>query len=212
MHYYEYFQWLCRSANVDDVAAYKGCNLNRSSYSRWKSAYSEGREIKMSAKAAQGIADFFHIPVGNVLMMEDAYGLSVEDWKAMGFAYSGYRASLGASVEYVAVSSEIHESRIIAFEKEGITLSKQELIILCGVLNGATLEDVFHGYAMYFDGKEDANLKGQTNNQDCVQAAFFGGYADDLTTDEREGLWKDAQDFARFRAEQIRKEKKSKNG
>ena len=45
-----------------------------------------------------------------------------------------------------------------------------------------------------------------------IMAAFFGGYADDLTDEERDGLWRDAQDFARFRADQMRKEKKRKDG
>lgn len=49
-------------------------------------------------------------------------------------------------------------------------------------------------------------------NESDIQAAFFGGYADDLTQEERDGLWRDAQDFARFKAEQMRKEKKRKNG
>ena len=108
----------------------------------------------MGAKAAQGISVFFHIPVGNVFMMQDKYGLSPDDWKAMGFAFKGYRMSLGASGEYVAASSEVAEKRVYAFEECGIALSKQELTIMCGVLKGATLNDVFHGYAEHFYAKK----------------------------------------------------------
>lgn len=114
----------------------------------------EGRDVKMAAKAVQGISDYFHIPAGNVLMMQDIYGLTLDDWKSMGLAYSGYRMSLGASVTYVSSSTGIAEDRIDAFERSGEAMSKEELITMCGVLRGATMDDVFHGFAAHFDTKK----------------------------------------------------------
>ncbi len=44
-------------------------------------------------------------------------------------------------------------------------------------------------------------------DDDDIKAAFFGGVADDLSTEEIDELWEDARRFARYIAEQKKKEK-----
>lgn len=71
--------------------------------------------------------------------------------------------------------------------------------------------------AKYFGVSVDY-LVGETDNPqpvaqatgENIQAAFFEGYGEGLTPEERDGLWRDAQDFARFKAAQLRKEKEQK--
>lgn len=44
-------------------------------------------------------------------------------------------------------------------------------------------------------------------SDDDLKAAFYNGYADDLSEEEIDELWEDAKEYARFKAEQRRKKK-----
>lgn len=51
--------------------------------------------------------------------------------------------------------------------------------------------------------QENAELVPQGETE--LKAAFFGGYADDLSEEEIDALWNDAKDYFTYRIEQIKK-------
>jgi len=50
-----------------------------------------------------------------------------------------------------------------------------------------------------------AELSGSSHGESELKAAFFGGYADDLSEEEIEELWNDAKDYFTYRIGQIKK-------
>ena len=134
MHFYQYFQWLCRYAGVDEPTAYKGCGLNRSSVSRWRTAMSENREIAPSAKAAFGIAAFFGVPAESVSAMKDARGLSPQDWLMIGTEYRNQRELRGIQLERAADGDVVTQEELKAFECDGIPLTDSQLVTVCGLI------------------------------------------------------------------------------
>lgn len=104
---------------------------------------------------------------------------------------------------YLLVTEYLLSEAQDAYDKETDPAKKNDLAMQIDVLQ-ESIEDQKFSIAI---SKETT-----TSAENNIQAAFFGSYADDLTPEERDGLWRDAQDFARFKAEQMRKEKKRKNG
>ena len=51
----------------------------------------------------------------------------------------------------------------------------------------------------------------QPDHDADLKAAFFGGYSDDLSQEEIDELWADAQDYARFKAQQRINRKKNQS-
>ena len=134
MHYYEYFQWLCKCTGVDEPTAYKGCGLNRSSVSRWRSAMIEGREVQPSGKAAAGISKYFHIPAEYVFSMTDIFGLSPTDYVLMGNLYSRERNKRGIKIDRAVDGEIVTVNELSAFEENGTPLSETQLTVICGLI------------------------------------------------------------------------------
>lgn len=63
------------------------------------------------------------------------------------------------------------------------------------------------GYLLGVETEKAPAETGERVNDDDIKAAFFGGVADDLSTEEIDELWEDARRFARYIAEQKKKEK-----
>lgn len=114
----------------------------------------------------------------------------------------------GISAEGYLFSSEarLNEAKRL-YEAETDEKKREELAIEIDILTESVTDQKF---AVVMNNA--ARASAAAANESVIQAAFFGAYADDLTPEERDGLWRDAQDFAKFRAEQMRKEKKRKNG
>lgn len=154
MHYYEYFQWLCKMRDVAESEAYKGCGINKSSVSRWRKAMSENREMNMGAKAAQGISNYFHIPVENVLNMEDEYGLTPDDWRAMGHLYENHIQAVGKNVSECVDGDVVTAKEAEGFIQDGTPVSLSQLNVLCGFAN-TTAPDLFYVWADRLWGKKN---------------------------------------------------------
>lgn len=146
MHYYEYFKWLCSSHGVKESKAYQGCGLNKSSVSRWRKALAESREMSMGAKAAQGISDFFDIPIENVLNMQDEYGLSPADWAAMGSSFDNYMHQQGRNLAELVDGQTITLEQAEQFVSGAASLTPIQLVYLCGML-GINAVDFFEPFS-----------------------------------------------------------------
>lgn len=207
VHFYDYFQWLCRCAGVDEPTAYKGCGLNRSSVSRWRSALADGRDMSPSAKAASGIAAYFGIPADWVFTMTDKYGMSPQDWAWMGSSYKACREMHGISRGRATDGDIVSEEALATFEENGIPLLQNQLVVICGLI-GEDPTVVFSAWAdrIWLDSKKAPTDNGE--RVDDVRAAFFGGIEEGLSKEEADALWDEARDYARFKAEQMRKQKK----
>ena len=106
-------------------------------------------------RTMQAVADALGVSVELLRGGVDEYGLKYEDWKSLGGLYKWYReCSCRKSLGAVSRASGVDQIEVSAFEDYGYPIAPSVLVAMCGVLNGATLEDVFHKkYA-------DALLKG----------------------------------------------------
>lgn len=154
------------------------------------------------------VADYFGVPVAYIIGMPDEFGLTFDNWMQIGVLFDQAAAANSKSAASLADQIGADKDRVAWFLSGACPMSQYALINLASAI-GLSLERIIgKEYATAIEHTADI----QTDSRDFMQAAFFGGYADDLTPEERDGLWRDAQDFARFKAEQMRKEKKRKNG
>lgn len=202
MHFYEYFEWLCKANNVSVPQAYNGAIINKGTVSRWRSACADGVAAVPSTKVALALSKYFNIPLVYIFDMKWKDGVEASEWIERGKKFQQLRIRSGYSDSKAASMAMLTEKQLSDFEECGIPISEDALVVLCDSI-GVNTTDVFES------AKESA--KNGFVKPD-IRAAFFGAYADDLTPEERDGLWRDAQDFAKFRAEQMRKEKKRRNG
>lgn len=147
------------------------------------------------ASRLSAIAEYFGVSTKYLLNEPDEQGMTFDDWYDLGHAFGTIAKSKGL----MESPDVINDKRLGWFFQSLGPLSPYELR-KAEELVGYTVEQLAPKYAERLhtaDASTDTELK----------AAFFGGYADGLTQEEKDGLWRDAQDFARFKAEQLRKEK-----
>ncbi len=123
-------------------------------------------------------------------------------------------AYFGVSVSFLL--GDTSESRILwmqneledvkkAYEEETDPDLKDELASKLDYLIESLDDELLIQRIMKLGETKKAPTDNGERSDNDVMAAFFGGYADDLTPEEKDGLWRDAQDYARFKAEQMRK-------
>ena len=109
---------------------------------------------------------------------EDEYGLTPKDWSSMGAGYSAYRENTGMTVDMVAQMTGVPAREIADFEKEGKPLGVAQLMSICGVLRGASIYNVFHGYADNLMGeRRRRDFSAPTPTDDTVSFPVIGGVA-----------------------------------
>ena len=109
----------------------------------------------------------------------------------------------GLSNSRLAREIHVHTSTVSNW-LDGKEVKAENLTALCEYV-GCSLD--------YLAGSTTATKKAPAEtgeraiDDDDIKAAFFGGVADDLSTEEIDELWEDARRFARYIAEQKKKEK-----
>lgn len=151
---------------------------------------------EVPASRLSAIASYFGVSAKYLLGEPDEYGMTFEDWHTVGSAFGAMAKERCAT----AKSDAVADKRIAWFFLGVCPLSPFELRKAEEIV-GCTLDQLAPQYSQ--------RIQTRVDSPDAeLQAAFFGGYADGLTQEEKDVVWRDAQDFARFRAEQLRKEKK----
>ena len=69
------------------------------------------------------------------------------------------------------------------------------------------LAEIFHYDMEALVSDAPLSVEAFKHGEGDLKAAFFGGYADDLSDEEIDELWNDARDYFAFRIEQRRKRK-----
>lgn len=159
MSFAEILQNLMNERTLSNYKLAKMVGCSQSTVKYWL----DGSSIPQN-RTITALADALGVSPAYLRGEEDAYGLTEDDWKAIGFAYNGYRVSVGASAEYVSLSTGVPLEDIARFENDGYPLAKESLIAMCGVLHGATMQDVFHGYAARFDAKKAPASKSERDD------------------------------------------------
>lgn len=154
MHYYEYFLWLCKMRNISEAKASKELGVNKSSISRWRTAFAQGKEMSFGRKAAVALSEYFHVPLENVLNMQDEHGLTSDDWAAMGTLFHTERTSRGIPVEKAVDGAVVTAEQLASFEKNGTPLSTSQLEVICGLI-GTTAPDLFMAWADRLYGQKN---------------------------------------------------------
>lgn len=149
MSFEKILQNLMNERNLSNYKLAKMVGCSQSTVKYWL----DGSSIPQN-RTISTVADVLGVSPAYLRGEEDLYGLTPNDWKAIGLSYGGYRLSVGASIEYVSESTGVPVDDIESFENDGYPLPKESLIAMCGVLRGATMDDVFHGFAAHFDTKK----------------------------------------------------------
>ena len=142
----------------------------------WKNGKSLPSEEQLNI-----VARALHVTPAYLCGEEDEYGLTQKDWSAMGVGYMGYRSNAGMTVEEVAQTAGVSSDEIAAFEGNGASLPIDALVSICAALHGASLYDVFHGYADNLMGErkkspaDRATIPAMTD--DTVSFPVIGGVA-----------------------------------
>lgn len=180
MHYYEYFLWLCKMRNISESKASKELDINKSSVSRWRTAFAQGKEMSFSRKAAVALSEYFHVPLENILNMQDERGLTADDWAAMGTLFHAERASRGIPVENAVDGAAVTAEQLSDFEKNGTPLTLQQMDTVCGLI-GTTAPDTFAAWADRLYGRKNKpSPEGERFNDDSIGYAAHQ-YDGDLT-------------------------------
>lgn len=67
--------------------------------------------------------------------------------------------------------------------------------------------DVTVGYILGAEGEEKTPTISGGCNDRLIRAAFFNGYADDLSDTEQDAIWEDAQEYMRYKIMQLKNRK-----
>lgn len=149
MSFASLLQNLMSERNLSNYKLAKMVGCSQSTVKYWL----DGSSVPQN-RTINSLADVLGVTPAYLRGEEDLYGLTTDDWRSLGVAYSGYRMSVGASINYVSQKAGVSAEQITQFENDGVPLPKETLLVMCGVLNGATLEDVFHGFASHFYAKK----------------------------------------------------------
>ena len=137
-----------------------------------------GRKKSLSADTLSKLSNYFSVSVDFLCGKEDGLGLTADDWQTLGTLYKAEREMAGVSVDKIAVHSGMKKCAISAFEDAGAPLDPEELTVMCGLLNGKTLKDVFHGYADNLMGeRRRGDFSAPTPTDDTVSFPVIGGVA-----------------------------------
>lgn len=113
-------QNLMNERNLSNYKLAKMVGCSQSTVKYWLDGSSMPQNRTIST-----VADVLGVSPAYLRGEEDLYGLTPNDWKAIGFSYGGYRLSVGASIEYVSESTGVPVDDIESFENDGYPLPRE---------------------------------------------------------------------------------------
>ena len=135
MHFYEYFEWLCKCKGLTIPQAYNGANINKGTISRWRSAFADGIEVHPATKAAIALSRYFNIPIMNVYDMQWSDGVCAEEWIARGARFRSFRELYGYSDSKVAKIALLSENDVFNFENYGVPIPVSAIAVMCNAMS-----------------------------------------------------------------------------
>lgn len=113
-----------------------------------------GRKKVLSSETLTKISVFFGVSVDFLLGIVDKYGLTSDDWAAMGTLFHTERTSRGIPVEKAVDGAVVTAEQLASFEKNGTPLSTSQLEVICGLI-GTTAPDLFMAWADRLYGQKN---------------------------------------------------------
>ena len=140
MHFYEYFEWLCKCKGVTIPQAYNGAGINKGTVSRWRTAFAEGTPVNPATKAAVAISRYFDVPIMFVYDMKWADGVSANEWIARGARFADLRKQYGFSDSKAATMAALPVEAVQNFENYGVPVDVSAIIVMCNSMGFDTAE------------------------------------------------------------------------
>lgn len=142
MHFYEYFEWLCRCKGVTVPQAYNGAGINKGTVSRWRSAFADGTPVNPATKAAVAIGRYFDVPIMFVYDMKWSDGVLADEWIARGERFANLRKQYGFTDSKAATMAALSENELRNFEEYGVPIDVSAIIVMCNSM-GFSSADVY---------------------------------------------------------------------
>ena len=184
MHFYEYFEWLCKCARVSIPDAYNAAGINKGTVSRWKTAYEKGKPTSPAMKPITAFSAYFKIPVDYFFDMKWKDGLSAEKWIMRGALFAQKRKISAKSCEDVARGAAVSTEDVREFEEFGRPVDVTALYVMCDVI-GVEMKDICSDAEVYI--RDNPEL-----------AAFYFETKDEFSKDEIEGMWNDIEEYKKY--------------
>lgn len=119
----------------------------------------------------------------------------------MGNRIRELRKAKGITMKQLGEVLGVAESTISHYENGRRQLDTETLLRL-GEYFGVTV-----GYLLCAEDTKNAPTISGECDESNLRAAFFNGYADDLTESEKAAIWEDAQEYMRYKVMQLKNKK-----
>lgn len=154
------------------------------------------RRGTLPADRLSKIAAYFDVSGDYLLGEKDKYGLDFDDWKKIGFTFKNVGKFVDDFSMRIAKQTQIDEQKIEWFFDGVCPLAISDLNKISDEFGYDLKKILPEEYREMLSNVDDKVID--------IQKAFFEGYGEELTQEEKDELWKEAQDFARFKALQLK--------
>lgn len=113
-----------------------------------------GRKKTLSSKTISAISSYFGVTTDYILGLVDEYGLTPDDWRAMGHLYENHIQAVGKNVSECVDGNVVTAKEAEDFIQDGTPVSLSQLNVLCGFAN-TTAPDLFYVWADRLWGKKN---------------------------------------------------------
>ena len=128
---YDRIESLCKKNGETITVMCRESGASRASLSDLKA----GRKRSLSADTIKKISSHFRISTDYLLGRVDQYGLSPDDWSAMGAEFRKYRMMKGIVFDDAVEEDVVTKEELYGFEERGDPISLEQLEVSCSVID-----------------------------------------------------------------------------
>lgn len=182
---YKIIKTLCDKKGVSIAKMSKEAGVSKGIFTDLKA----GRRKGLSHETLAKLSNYFQISTDYLMGLVDEYGLTPDDWSAMGLLFSIERANRGISLEEAVDGVTVTVEQLREFEENGTPLREVQLTLICGLI-GSDSPSIFSAWAdkLYSSSKPStiSNDKFDPNSFEFAAHKYSG----DLTERDKDTIIK----------------------